>query len=84
MHDKDVPRINMPSYYAGEYSSFGHVQPTNEDLLTLTDSDKTMIHGPTLFALKYRVLPCTMERCSFDEIERGGKQKQEGIYHATR
>lgn len=43
--------------YAG---SCQHGQFANVDLLQLTNPDRCMIHGPSLFALKYRVLPCTV------------------------
>ena len=37
---------------------------TNTDLLQMTHPERTMIHGSTLFALKYRVLPCILHEIS--------------------
>ncbi|CAF1222881.1 unnamed protein product, partial [Didymodactylos carnosus] len=36
-----------------------HGQLTNDDLLKLVSPQCSTINGPTLFALKYRVVPCT-------------------------
>lgn len=52
---KILLRLLTSSNYAG---ACGCNSLTNEDLLKLTDEDKDMIYGPTLFALKYRVVPC--------------------------
>jgi hypothetical protein len=94
MDNEDAVPITLSSNYSGACE---HGSLTNEELLVLSNPDRTMIHGPTIFALKYRVLPCTSDRNSdmilsdfndihmfSEEMERSSKQKQEGIYHATR
>jgi hypothetical protein len=55
MCDENVSYVKIPMNYSGfcENTLF-----TNEDLLKLTDPEKDAIHGPSLFALKYRLLPC--------------------------
>lgn len=61
-----------------------HAPLTNEDILQITKTAKSIINGPTLFALKYRMLPCTLER-RWDEDEHGTKQHTKlSYYHATR
>jgi hypothetical protein len=59
MNNEDVTPIILSSNYSGTSE---HVALTNEDLLKLTDQQGSVIYGPTLFALKYRVLPCTVNR----------------------
>jgi len=57
MNNDEVPPVILSPNYSG---TFEHATPTNGDLLRLTDPERTVIHAPALFALKYRVLPCTM------------------------
>jgi hypothetical protein len=61
MNNEDVTPINLSSNYSGVCE---HVQLSNEDLMRLTDQNKEMIYGPTLFAIKYRVLPCKVQQSS--------------------
>jgi hypothetical protein len=51
----------VPTVLTAMYS--GGVENTplsNQDILQVTGPEFSTIHGPTLFALKYRVVPCTM------------------------
>ena len=59
MNNEDVRPNDLSSNYSGacERSAL-----TNEDLLRLTSQMGDPIYGPTLFALKYRVIPCTVRR----------------------
>jgi len=59
MNNEDVPSIILSSNYSGACE---HTPPTNADLLKLTDQQRSLIDGPSLFALKYRVLPCTLNQ----------------------
>ncbi len=59
MNNEDVNPIVLSSNYSGACE---HTPATNADLLKLTSQTGEMIYGPTLFALKYRVLPCTVKR----------------------
>jgi hypothetical protein len=81
MRDKDTTHIHLSSNYSGACEQ---VPLTNENLLELTNADRFMLDGQTLFALKYRVLPCKLGLCLSCDIERFGRQKQESVYHATR
>ncbi|CAF3366089.1 unnamed protein product [Rotaria socialis] len=57
MNSEDVASIILSSNYSG---ACDHTPLTNEGILKLTDQQSIVIYGPTLFALKYRVLPCTV------------------------
>ncbi len=57
MNNEATAPIILSSNYSGACT---HVPPTNEDLLMLTDKRRDAIYGPTLFALKYRAVCCTM------------------------
>lgn len=57
MNNEAIIPVILSSNYSGAWT---HVPPTNEDLLMLTDQRRDVIYGPTLFALKYRAVPCTM------------------------
>ena len=59
MNNEDVSPIIIPPNYSG---ALGQKLLTNEDLLKLTNQERIMIHGLTLFALKYRILPCTVNQ----------------------
>lgn len=61
MELNDANPIELVSNYAG---ACGQPGPTITDLIQLTNPDRTLIHGPNLFALKYRILPCTMHENS--------------------
>ena len=56
-NENEVDPIDLSSNYSG---AFRHASLTNDELLRLTNQDRCMIHGPALFALKYRVLPCSL------------------------
>jgi hypothetical protein len=56
MTNDDRSSILIPSNYSGACET---VLFTNTDLLKLTHEEGNMINGPRLFALKYRILPCT-------------------------
>ena len=47
----------LSAHYAGKC---GEEKFSTAELIQLTNPDRSMIHGPTLFAMKYRALPCTM------------------------
>jgi len=55
MNHEDVASIISSSNYSG---FCGDAPLSNGDLLKLMDEYGNVIYGPTLFALKYRVLPC--------------------------
>lgn len=59
MSSEDHNPIKLVSNYSGgcEHSAF-----TNEDIFKITSQMGDTIYGPTLFALKYRVVPCTLRR----------------------
>jgi hypothetical protein len=61
MNKIDDTAVSLCSNYSG---AFEHTSPTNQDLLRLTDQQGVIIYGPSLFALKYRVLPCTVNQSS--------------------
>ncbi|CAF1665687.1 unnamed protein product [Rotaria sp. Silwood1] len=57
--------VSSPVVLSANYSGgCGNESFTNGDLLKLTDQQACIIYGPTLFALKYRVLPCTVTQSS--------------------
>ncbi|CAF3723721.1 unnamed protein product [Rotaria sordida] len=59
MNNEDVASIILSSNYSGAYDQ----KPlTNEDIVQLTDQQRSIIYGPTLFAMKYRVLPCAVNQ----------------------
>jgi hypothetical protein len=58
MNNEDVSPITLASNYSGACE---HVPLSNEVILNFTDQQRMMIYGPTLFALKYRILPCTLK-----------------------
>ena len=51
--------IDLTTNYSGRCE---HTPFTNEDLLKITSQMGDTIYGPTLFAMKYRVVPCTVRR----------------------
>jgi hypothetical protein len=53
--------MELVSNYAG---AFGQPGPTITDLIQLTNPDRSLIHGPNLFAMRYRILPCSMHENS--------------------
>lgn len=57
MNNEDVGPVNLSVNYSGACE---HVPLSNDNLLKLTDVQTEMIHGKSQFALKYRVLPCTV------------------------
>jgi hypothetical protein len=59
MNNEDLNPIILSSNYSG---TCAHTPLSNEDLLKLTSQMGDPIYGPTLFALKYRVVPCTVRR----------------------
>jgi hypothetical protein len=59
MNHEDIAPIILSSNYSGACK---HTPLTNEDLLKLTDQQGIIIYGPSHFALKYRVLPCTLNQ----------------------
>ncbi|CAF3189330.1 unnamed protein product [Rotaria sp. Silwood2] len=59
MNSEDVTSIILSSNYSGTYD---HKPLTNEEIFKLTGQQQNIIYGPTLFALKYRVLPCTVNQ----------------------
>ncbi|CAF1184002.1 unnamed protein product [Rotaria sordida] len=62
MNNEDV---HSPIILSANYSGgCRNESPTNGDLLKLTDQQGYVIYGPTLFALNYRVLPCTVTQSS--------------------
>ena len=71
MSDKEeiVPIILKEKYAGG--SENGSL--TNYDILQLTNQQSSIIYGPTQFAMKYRVLPCTMT----EKLEQGTYNAQE-------
>jgi hypothetical protein len=71
----------ISSNYAGICE---HEPLTNENILQITKAAKDAIDGSTLFALKYRMLPCKLER-RWDEDKQGTeKYNKPSVYHATR
>lgn len=82
MGSENIGAIVVSSNYSGVCE---HAPLTNEDILKLTSGSKdVIINGSTLFALKYRMLPCTLER-RWDEDKHATKQhKKSSYYHATR
>jgi hypothetical protein len=65
MRDKDTTHIHLSSNYSGACEQ---VPLTNENLLELTNADRFMLDGQTLFALKYRVLPWLQNRQGLDDL----------------
>ena len=61
MELNDTNPTQLVSNYAG---ACGQPGPTITDLIQLTNPERTLIHGPNLFALRYRILPCTMHEDS--------------------
>lgn len=59
MSTEDHNPIKLVSNYSG---GCDHAAFSNEDILKITSQMGDPIYGPTLFALKYRVLPCTLRR----------------------
>ncbi|CAF3664255.1 unnamed protein product [Rotaria sp. Silwood1] len=57
MHSEDLTSTILSSNYSGAYD---HKPLTSEEIFQLTNQQQNIIYGPTLFALKYRVLPCTV------------------------
>jgi hypothetical protein len=84
MTTEDVSSIKIPLNYSGAHEG---ILFTNDDLLKSTSQERGVIYGPSLFALKYRILPCTATEKS-QAFNRGqkwpGKRKQGGMYRATR
>ncbi len=64
MSKEDISSIVLSSNYSGTCE---HTPLSNEDLLRLTSQAGDTIYGPTLFALKYRVIPCTVRQSSNGE-----------------
>jgi len=51
---------------SSNYSGGCQITPLDNDaLLKITDTQTVSIHGPSLFALKYRVIPCIVNRNSY-------------------
>lgn len=65
MDNKDIDPINLSTNYSGACE---HIPLSNENILKLTDAQTETIHGTTLFALKYRVLPCTVTQNSLSGL----------------
>ncbi|CAF4802356.1 unnamed protein product [Rotaria sp. Silwood1] len=59
MNTEDIATIILSSHYSG---ACDHQPLINEDILKLSGQQRNIIYGPTLFALKYRVLPCTVNQ----------------------
>jgi len=57
MNSDETKSSDVSTNYSGKYAE-GHFSTT--ELIQLTNPDRSMIYGPTLFAMKYRVLPCSM------------------------
>lgn len=57
MTTEDESSIIISPNYAGAQKRYWF---TNEDLLKLTSEEGNLISGPSLFTLKYRILPCTV------------------------
>lgn len=56
-NNDDHHSITLSENYSGACNN----KPfTNEDIFNLTDQQGYLIYGPTLFALKYRVIPCKL------------------------
>ncbi len=94
MCNDSVAPIIVTSNYSG---ACGHVPPSNEDLLKITNPKGCIIHGSTLFALKYRMLPCILKQkpytnqcdCNSKGIsipvgQRCTPHKKPGLYVAAR
>jgi hypothetical protein len=94
MCNESVASAVVSSNYS---SASGQVPLSNEDLLKITNPEGSIIDGSTLFALKYRMLPCILKRkphktlgnCNnirnFSQGEQRSEQhKKPGKYHATR
>ena len=78
----------ISSNYAGRCQ---HEPLTNDHILqinALTTSNRyepTELNGSTLFALKYRVIPCKLERCCNKETDSTDQyNKPQMHYHAAR
>ncbi|CAF1075343.1 unnamed protein product [Adineta steineri] len=97
MVDQSNAQILVSSNYSGVSQ---HVPFSNEDLIKITtQEDINLLHGPTLFSLKYRMLPCRMNRKSYDNYKYSylhtissplddeqtstTQGKKAGIYHTT-
>ncbi|CAF1187591.1 unnamed protein product [Adineta steineri] len=68
MNNEETNLVHLCPKYSGgcEYTPL-----TNDDLLKLTDQQGQLIYGPSLFALQYRVLPCTMTESQGNSNEYG-------------
>ncbi|CAF2209231.1 unnamed protein product [Rotaria magnacalcarata] len=62
----DIP-ITLSPNYSGACT---HASMTNEELLTLTDQQSCLINGKALFALKYRVIPCAVDKKHHPSVEK--------------
>jgi hypothetical protein len=94
MCSEGVATVIVASNYSGACE---HAPPSNKDLLQITNPERCcLVDGPSLFALRYRMLPCILTRglhstlkddnnvkirCQ-DEQE-SEKYNKPGIYHAT-
>ena len=59
MTTEDHNPMKLVSNYSG---GCDHAAFSNEDILKITSQMGDIIYGPSLFALKYRVVPCTLRR----------------------
>ncbi len=57
MNNEVVEPIILSTNYSG---ACAHGLLSNDDLMKLTNPRNYGIHAPTLFALKYRAMPCTL------------------------
>ena len=62
-----------------------HEPLTNENLFEIASLNSEKINGLSLFALKYRMLPCTLTR-SWNRKDKQSitNHKEQDLYHATR
>lgn len=81
MDTENTDSITVCSNYSGACE---HEPLTNDNILQITKAKDGMIDGPTLFALKYRMFPCTSQRRSDKDKKNTEKYKNSGVYHTTR
>jgi hypothetical protein len=81
MDSENIASTMISSNYAGICE---HEPLTNTNILRITKPAKDTIDGPTLFALKYRMLPCTLERRWDEDKQCTEKYNKPGVIHATR
>ena len=65
MNNEDITPIILPLTYS---STRDHTPLINDYLLKLMDKRGCVIYGPTLFTLKYGVLPCTAKERSYAPV----------------